>query len=109
MKIAKASDAATINTVQDVLDLLGNASYQGSDRIIVKETNLNAEFFNLSSGLAGEILQKISNYYKKLAIIGNFERYKSKALEAFIVECNRGDHIFFVPDLEAALVKLVRC
>jgi len=106
-KIAKISDDAKINTVQDATDLLGNADYRGASKIIVSETNLDPEFFNLKSGIAGQILQKVSNYRKKLAVVGDFEKYKSKALKAFIIECNRGNHIFFVPDLGTAMKKLV--
>jgi len=106
LKIAKVSDATKINNVQDATDLLGNADYQGASRIIVKETNLDSRFFNLRTGLAGEILQKVSNYHKKLAIVGEFEKYKSNALNAFIIECNRGSHIFFMPDIESAMQKL---
>ena len=96
-----------INSVQDATDLLGNADYQGASKIIMKETNLDPQFFNLRTGLAGEILQKISNYHMKLAIVGEFEKYNSNALNAFIIECNRGNHIFFVPDIESAMKKFV--
>ncbi len=105
-KIAKVSDETQINSVQDATDLLGNADYQGASRIIVTETNLSPKFFNLKTGIAGEILQKVSNYHKKLAIVGEFEKYNSNALNAFIIECNRGNHIFFVPDVESAMSKL---
>lgn len=105
-KIAKVSDKTLINTVQEATDLLGNADYQGASKIIVKETNLDPRFFDLRTGIAGEILQKVSNYHKKLAIVGEFEKYDSNALNAFIIECNRGDHIFFVPDVESAMAKL---
>ena len=106
-KIAKVNDKALIETVQDATDLLGNADYQGASKIIIKETNLDPQFFNLRTGIAGEILQKVSNYRKQLAIVGEFEKYNSNALNAFIIECNRGNHIFFVPDIASAVVKLV--
>ncbi len=101
-KIAVVSNETNIATVRDATDLLGNADYQGADRIIVKEKNLDPQFFNLETGIAGEMLQKFSNYHKKLAIVGEFEKYNSNALNAFIVECNRGNSVFFVSDFEAA-------
>lgn len=105
-KIAELRDVEQIiNTVQDALDVLGNADYLGADAVIVYENQLNPEFFNLRSGLAGEILQKFSNYRKRLAIIGNFDTIESNALNAFIIECNRGSHIFFLPTKEAAVQK----
>jgi len=106
-KIAKVSEPTIIRSVRDATDLLGNADYHGANRIIVGESNLDPQFFNLKTGLAGEILQKISNYHKKLAIIGEFGKYNSTALNAFIIECNRGNHIFFVPDIDSALTKLL--
>ncbi len=102
------SDKIEITCMQDSLDLMGNADYQGARRIIIHEKNLDPAFFKLASGLAGEILQKYSNYRMKLAIIGDFGKYGSKSLNAFIIECNRGSHIYFVPDLESAKKKLLQ-
>ena len=105
-KIAKVSAETKINSVQDATDLLGNADYQGASRIIINEMSLDPQFFNLRTGIAGEILQKVSNYHKQLAIVGEYEKYNSNALNAFIIECNRGNHIFFVSDFDSALKKL---
>ncbi len=96
-----------INTVQDATDLMGNADYQGARNIILEEKNLDPLFFDLKTGIAGDILQKISNYHMKLAIIGDFEKFNSNALNAFVIECNRGNHIFFVSDFDSALDKLI--
>lgn len=95
-----------VHNFQDSLDLIGNANYQGAGSIILQETHLHPDFFNLRTGLAGEILQKYANYRVRLAIIGRFEKYNSKSLQAFIAECNRGNAVFFVADREAALQKL---
>ena len=45
-----------IDGPQDALDLMANASYQGAGNIILYETNLNPAFFDLRSGLAGEVM-----------------------------------------------------
>ena len=74
--------------------------------MILNETNLRPEFFELRTGMAGEILQKFSQYSVKLAIIGGFEKNKSKSLKAFILESNRGNQIFFVPDRDTAIARL---
>ena len=55
------SEQTIINEVQDAVDLLGNASYLNAKKIIVQETNLHPGFFNLKTGMAGEILQKFTN------------------------------------------------
>ena len=106
IRIAQVSRETVIQTVQDATDLMGNADYQGARSIILDETNLDARFFDLKTGMAGEILQKYSNYHMKLAIMGEFEKYNSNALKTFIIECNRGNSIFFVPNFDSAVKKI---
>jgi hypothetical protein len=53
------SDEMVITSVQDALDLMANCGYQGANRIIVHERNLTPAFFDLKTGVAGEILQKV--------------------------------------------------
>jgi hypothetical protein len=107
-KIAELVADTTITTLQDAVDLLGNASYLDARAIMIDKNQLDGDFFNLRSGLAGDILQKFSNYQMKLAIIGDFSSITSNALNAFIIECNRGHHVFFLPTKEAALEKLTQ-
>ena len=95
-----------ISDVQDAVDLMGNLSFSGCSRIIIRESHLTADFFRIKTRLAGEILQKFSNYRIKLAIVGDFSKYKSKSLQDFICESNKGNRIFFVENIEAALIRL---
>ena len=67
-----------ISTAQEALDLMMEVSYQGSDCIIIQEYNLAPAFFDLKTGLAGDVLQKFSNYRMRLAIVGDFSRFSSK-------------------------------
>lgn len=101
------SDKIIINTSADGLDLLGNLYYQGFDRVIIYEKNIITDFFNLRNGMAGEILQKFSNYRVRLAIVGSFISYQNKSIKDFIFESNKNKHINFVNDLEQALKVLV--
>ena len=100
------SDKTEIKEVQDALDLMGNSSYQGVSKIIVRQHHLCPEFFDLKSGVAGEILQKFSNYSMQLAIVGDFSVYKSKSLKDFIFESNKAGRIVFVATLDEAVKKL---
>jgi hypothetical protein len=77
-----------------------------SRRIILYRKNLCDEFFVLSSGIAGSIMQKFSNYRVRAAIIGEFND-SSKSLNAFIIECNRTGQVIFTADLDAALKALI--
>jgi hypothetical protein len=97
-----------ISRVQDVLDLMGKMAEENCTKLIIREENLHADFFRLYTGLAGEILQKFSNYYCRLAVIGNYSKYKSKTLQDFIRESNQGNMIFFVDNLNTALSSLLR-
>ena len=78
---------------------------EGARRIIIDRKNIAPDFFDLSTRLAGEILQKFVTYQVKLAIIGDFSD-ASESLKTFIYESNRGNQIFFVPDIETAKTKL---
>jgi len=106
-KIAEITDDEfRISTVQDAVDLLGDMYYNNCNAIVLKEIHLHPDFFRLHTGLAGDILQKISNYQFKLAVTGDFSKFTSKSLKDFIRECNRGNRVFFVETIEEALVKL---
>jgi len=105
--VAELTDEkAVVSEVQEVLDLMGDCGFNGCNRIILKEENLNPDFFRLHTGLAGEILQKFSTYDFKLAIIGNFSKFRSKNLQDFIRESNKGRSIFFVNSLDDALTRM---
>ena len=89
---------------QSALDVFMGLYYEtGENRFIISKDNLVEDFFNLKTKIAGEILQKIINYKMKLAIIGDFSKYKSKSLRDFIYECNSGRDIFFVKNESEAL------
>lgn len=100
------SDDIVIATAEDGLNLLGNLYYQGFGRIIMHQENIVPEFFDLSTGIAGEILQKFSNYRVRLAIVGDFSIYQSQRLRDFIFESNKGNHVNFVSTTEEARERL---
>jgi hypothetical protein len=97
-----------ISDAQDFLDLAGDSVSNNCSRIIMNERNFHADFFRLHTGLAGEILQKCSNYNLKLAIIGDFSKYNSISLHDFIRESNKGRSVFFVNTLDEAINKMTR-
>ena len=99
-------DKFIICHAQDVLDLMGDLGLKNCNRIILYERNLLKDFFILQTGIAGEILQKFSNYRFKLAIVGDFSGYKSNSLQDFIRESNKGNTVFFVDNFDKALSRL---
>lgn len=101
------SDGVVVGSAQDALDLMASIRYEYDCRkIVLRQEHLTERFFELSSGIAGDILQKYVNYRVKLAIVGEFDRYGSKSLRDFIYECNQGSQVFFVPDERTALERL---
>ena len=76
------------------------------DRLIINKILISEDFFNLSTKLAGDVLQKYINYKMKIAIVGDFSIYSSKSLKDFIFECNNGKDIFFLPDENQAIERL---
>jgi hypothetical protein len=83
--------------------LLADLYYQNFDIMIFHEKNIHPDFFELRSGMAGEILQKASNSRLRLAFVGNFEAYNSKSLRDFIRESNGHGQILFVSSVEEAI------
>ncbi len=101
--------APVIQDAQSALDLLMHAKYElGTKNIVIDKALITEEFFILSTGLAGEILQKYVNYGGRIAIYGDYSRYTSKPLRDFIWESNRGNDVFFASTKEQALDMLTR-
>ena len=100
------SEAVLIREVQDALDLMGDCGYQGARDIILHKKNLLPAFFDLSTGIAGEVLQKFSNYRVRLAIIGDFTEGISSSLKDFIRESNKTGRILFVHSAEEAMDRM---
>ena len=101
-------DEYRIANVQDSLDLIANADYQGARAVVIDAQHIVPEFFDLRTRLAGDVLQKVSNYRMRLAITGDWSEVTSNSLAAFIRECNRGNTVYFASDLDAALDALAR-
>jgi Domain of unknown function (DUF4180) len=105
--VAELSDDSIIITcADDVPDILGELGMNNCNRIIIHERNLHKNFFNLSTRIAGDILQKFSNYRVRLAIVGDFSKYPGKSFNDFIRESNRGNLVFFTGDFGSAFQKL---
>lgn len=94
------SEEIVLKDYNDLLDLLTEAWVEG---ILLHKRNVAPEFFDLSTGVAGEILNKITTYRLKFAVVGNFDEYPGEAIHAFIRESNRKGDILFVENIDAVL------
>jgi hypothetical protein len=94
-----ATDGAPLRTAQDALDLIGQA--RDADFAIIPVAALDPAFFDLSTRLAGEMLQKFTNYRLRVAIVGDLSAHmaRSAPLRDFIAESNRGRAVWFAPDI----------
>ena len=96
-----------LKDVNTALDLIANANHlHEAEGLVLYKENIIESFFDLSTRIAGEILQKFTNYSMRLAIVGDFSSYKSKSLHDFIYECNNGKTVYFLSTLEEALQRL---
>jgi hypothetical protein len=101
--IAIVESKQMINNAQEALELLVNCMTRGTNKVVMRDNNLNKDFFDLKTGVAGEVLQKFSTYDGYLAIVGNFDHYTGRSLHDFIYESNKQKRINFVSDLEEAI------
>lgn len=95
-----------VDSVADALDLMPVVWDLECGKLLLPKELLAERFFELRNGMAGEILQKYTNYRLRLAIVGDFSGYTSKSLRDFIYESNQGEWVFFLPDQETALAAL---
>lgn len=105
--VAELQSNYELSEIQDFLDMMANANYQGTNKMIIHQHQIPSGFFDLKTKIAGEILQKFSTYNQKLAIVGNFTEIESKSLRDFIRESNRVGRILFVESIDKALERLL--
>ena len=101
------SDTPLITDGQSALDLIASIYYEhGCAAAVMNKEAVAEDFFRLSTGLAGEVAQKIVNYHFRLALTGDFSMYQSQSLQDFMRESNKGRHLYFCRDEQEALRKL---
>ena len=101
-----AAEGEPISTPDDASDLVGSAWSRNANVIAVPAGRLDPEFFQLRSGIADEITQKLVNYRLRLAVIGDITEHveASDALRDFVWESNLGEQVWFL-DGEAELAE----
>jgi hypothetical protein len=97
-----------LREARDVLDLIAEGMAADARMIAVPVSGLDPSFFQLRSGFAGEVLQKLVNYRFKLAILGDISAYTeaSTAFRDLVREANRGNDVLFLPDIAALTERL---
>jgi hypothetical protein len=96
-----AADGPRLATEQQAVDLLGEAFSQQAGLVVLPVARLDARFFDLRSGFAGQVVQKFTQYRRRLAIVGDVTAHvaASDAFRDYVTEANRGREVWFVADL----------
>ena len=89
-------DTTLIEDEKDVVDLIGVCAGFDADRIMLHGGIFARSFFDLKSGQAGMILQKLVNYQIKTAAVLSRDEIRGRFGD-FVAETNRGNHfrVFF--------------
>lgn len=95
----EASDGM-LASVRDFTDLIGDAMSERAGVVAIPAVQITDDFYQLRTGVAGEVLQKLVNYRIKLAIIGDVSAWaaQSNAFRDLVVELERGTDVLIVPD-----------
>jgi len=89
-------------------DLLGEAWGAEAELVIVPVERLANGFLDLSTRIAGEVIQKFTNYRMRLAFVGDIAARvaASRSLRDFVYESNKGSQVWFLNDRAALEARL---
>ena len=92
-----------IQTEDDITQILELCYENNTNRVLLYAENFSDQFFDLSSGEAGMILQKFSLYLVKLAAVLKLDEVPhSHKFEELAIEVNRGNQFRIFDNLEQA-------
>jgi predicted dehydrogenase len=103
-----SAEGPLLRTAQDAVDLIGEAKSAGANIVVLPIARLDPAFFQLRTGIAGEVVQKFVTYRVAAAIVGDTTQLEaeSKSLRDFIRESNQGGSIWFLADKEELQARL---
>ncbi|QMV02999.1 DUF4180 domain-containing protein [Devosia sp. D6-9] len=99
------AEGTLLGSAADALDVIGATYGQEIDVIAIPAARLDPNFFRLRTGLAGEFIQKMQNYWLRLVIVGDISQQvaASDALRDFVYETNKvGRHLFVTDETDLA-------
>lgn len=101
-------DGPLLDGERAATDLIGEAYGSGARVVAVPVSRLGPGFLTLSTRIAGEVIQKFVNYGFQVAFLGDIsaEVEASDALRDFVRESNRGQHVWFLDNLDALAARI---
>ena len=102
------AEGPLLRTGQDANDLIAETKAAGARLVVVPIARLDPAFFELRTGIAGDMVQKFVTYQVAVAVIGDTSplESESKSLRDFIYESNRRGSVWFLADKDALREKL---
>jgi PadR family transcriptional regulator, regulatory protein AphA len=91
-----------IRTERDILELIGLCGEHETNQILIYESSLSADFFDLKTKLAGTLFQKLANYHLRGAGLISLKQIKGERFKELVFECNQGNLFRFFEDKAAA-------
>jgi hypothetical protein len=95
------NDGPIIARDGDVNDFISAGWDAQADRLVIPVSRLSSDFFKLSTGLAGAVLQKCTNYSFRVALVGDISAHTARSgpLRDFVYESNKRGDVRFVESL----------
>ena len=89
-------DQVLMRSADDSTELVGACFEQGVRKLLLYSENLTGKFFDLSSGEAGEVLQKLRNYNIQLAVVRAPDQHLSQYFKELLIDEHQGPHFRLV-------------
>ena len=102
------ADGPVLGSYDSAIEIIGDTFMTPIETVAIPVARLHPDFFVLSTGMAGEFVQKFVNYKRRLVVLGDVsaQTAASDALRDWIYESNRRDDLWFVGDLPALEARL---
>src|SRR5215470_16823079 len=90
-------------SARDAIQLISAAAERPASLLVIPKTLRSEEFFDLRTGIAGQIIQKFAAYGLRACTVGDISRPvdASSALRDFGFESNRGNQVWFLEEIKS--------
>ncbi len=100
------SEGIMIRSARDAADITKELLARGISRLILHGRNLCPEFWQLTNGLAGSILEEFNSKSVAVAFVEKLDQHKKESLTALIQSSALGNQAFVLETVELAKTRL---